>query len=98
MSKSKKKIETYDQLRKRIGSQINPKFSERKLMQHVLNEEYENGETMWVLTLVYLLGKLKGSGVVTFEDLDKIVDKMQEEEKKIASTTVNSEGNKLSTK
>ncbi|MGD6879276.1 hypothetical protein [Bacillus infantis] len=93
MAKSKKHITSYEQLRERIGAQNMPSMAEVKIMREVFNQEMEqrNGELTWAIMLVYIAGKVKGSGIVTHNDLDIIVkDMLQKKEK--ASTTANSEG------
>jgi hypothetical protein len=95
MAKSKKQITSYDQLRKRIGSQNMPSLAEVKIMRQIFNQEMTsvNGDLSWAIMLVYLAGKVKGAGMVTHADLDIIMsDMMQDKEK--AFTTANSEGSK----
>ncbi|WP_110926837.1 hypothetical protein [Bacillus massiliglaciei] len=79
MAKSKKKITDYIQLRTRLGKQYSPKYAERFLIKHIFREESKNSDSMWALYFVYLLGKLKGAGVVTLKDLDEIVNRLIED-------------------
>ncbi|MCK1986261.1 MULTISPECIES: hypothetical protein [Peribacillus] len=95
MKNPKKQIENYEQLRELVGSQRVPNLAERKIYKRIFNGEMlqENGELSWAIMLVYLAGKAKGAGMITYEGMDKIVDRMVEQEaQKKTSTTENSEG------
>lgn len=92
MRKSKQQIETFEQLRERIGKQQTPAYSELQLIKRVFYEELnqENGEITWALMLVYLLGKVKGAGMITYEGMNQVFENwmIDEMQKKNASTTV----------
>lgn len=78
MAKSKKQITSYEQLRKRIGAQRFLTPAERKVVKRIFNQEMEQqyGDVSFALYLVYLAGKLKGSGVITHCDIESIVEEM----------------------
>ncbi|MFS0767094.1 hypothetical protein [Peribacillus phoenicis] len=89
MKKPKKQIGNYEQFRELVGSLRVPNLAEREIYKRIFDEELsqENGEISWAIMLVYLAGKAKGAGMITYEGMDKIVDMM-----KNTSTTENSEG------
>ncbi|MFJ7753192.1 hypothetical protein ACQKGI_14380 [Peribacillus muralis] len=92
----KKHIENYEKFRELVGGLRVPNLSERKIYNRIFDEELsqEKGELSWAIMLVYLAGKAKGAGMITYEGMDKIVDRMLEQEaEKKTSTTENSEGN-----
>lgn len=95
MKKSKKQIGNYEHFRELVGSQRIPNLAERKIYKRIFDEELlqEKGELSWAIMLVYLAGKAKGAGMITYEGMDKIVDRMlKQETQKKTSTTENSEG------
>ena len=96
MKKLKQQIETFEQLRGRIGKQQTPSYSELQLIKRIFYDEVnqEKGEIVWGLMLVYLLGKVKGAGMITYEGMNQIFENwmIDELKKKNTSTTENSEG------
>ncbi|MEK3856585.1 hypothetical protein [Cytobacillus sp. FSL H8-0458] len=96
MPRTKKSIENYKQLRECVGNQMAPTPDEKILINKVFREEAgRHNDLTWALYMVYVLGKVKGSGRVTHKDLESITDLLQPEEKKKAFTTANSEGKKI---
>lgn len=80
MKKSKKQIKNYQQLRELVGGLRVPNLAEREIYKRIFDEEMsqENGELSWAIMLVYLAGKAKGAGMITYEGMDVIVDRMLE--------------------
>lgn len=100
MRKSKQQIETFEQLRERVGKQQTPTHSELQLIKRIFYEEVnqQNGELTLAIMMVYLLGKVKGAGMITYEGMDQVFEnwRIDEQKKKKTVTTENSEGKILS--